>query len=135
MLVPQQMASENTESPAQLLVEYFRFYAWTFDVRHDVVSIRRAYSSTMPYAPSAATNGGAGAAAAAAPAGPVAPPSVVQKLDKNEESAWFHTDVLSIEDPFETAYDVAHVLRAAQMSYLRKEFLVSDRPAATALRL
>lgn len=133
--MPQQMASENTESPAQLLVEYFRFYAWTFDVRHDVVSIRRAYSSTLPYPPSTVANGVAGAAAAAAPAGPVVPPSVVQKLDKYEESAWFHTDVLSIEDPFETAYDVAHVLRAAQMSYLRKEFLVSDRHAATALRL
>ena len=31
----------------------------------------------------------------------------------------------SIEDPFETHYDVAHVIKSAQMAYLRKELLVS----------
>jgi len=31
----------------------------------------------------------------------------------------------SIEDPFETHYDVAHVVKGPQMAYLRKEFLVS----------
>ena len=34
--------------------------------------------------------------------------------------------VFSIEDPFETHYDVAHVIKAAQMNYLRKELLVSE---------
>ena len=33
--------------------------------------------------------------------------------------------VYSIEDPFEIWYDVAHVVKAPQMAYLRKEFLVS----------
>lgn len=31
----------------------------------------------------------------------------------------------SIEDPFETHYDVAHVIKSAQMAYFRKELLVS----------
>ena len=31
----------------------------------------------------------------------------------------------SIEDPFETHYDVAHVIKSAQMVYFRKEMLVS----------
>lgn len=30
----------------------------------------------------------------------------------------------SIEDPFETWYDVAHVIKGPQMSYIRREFLV-----------
>lgn len=30
-----------------------------------------------------------------------------------------------IEDPFETHYDVAHVIKNAQMTYFRKELLVS----------
>ncbi len=32
----------------------------------------------------------------------------------------------SIEDPFETWYDVAHVIKSTQMAYIRKEFLVSS---------
>ena len=32
----------------------------------------------------------------------------------------------SIEDPFETHYDVAHVIKSAQMVYFRKELLVSS---------
>lgn len=31
----------------------------------------------------------------------------------------------SIEDPFETWYDIAHVIKGPQMTYIRKEFLVS----------
>jgi hypothetical protein len=34
------------------------------------------------------------------------------------------TPLCSIEDPFESWYDVAHVIKGAQMSYMRKEFLV-----------
>jgi hypothetical protein len=36
-----------------------------------------------------------------------------------------HSNRCSIEDPFETWYDVAHVVKGPQMSYIRKEFLVS----------
>jgi len=32
----------------------------------------------------------------------------------------------SIEDPFESSYDVAHVIKAAQMLHIRKEFLVIE---------
>jgi hypothetical protein len=35
----------------------------------------------------------------------------------------------SIEDPFESWYDVAHVIKGTQMSYMRKEFLVSLPPS------
>ncbi len=31
-----------------------------------------------------------------------------------------------MEDPFETWYDVAHVIKAPQMAYIRKELLVSS---------
>lgn len=34
----------------------------------------------------------------------------------------------SIEDPFETHYDVAHVIKSAQMVYFRKELLVRPAP-------
>jgi hypothetical protein len=30
----------------------------------------------------------------------------------------------SIEDPFETWYDIGHVIKGAQMIYMRKEFMV-----------
>jgi DNA polymerase sigma len=86
-------ASKNEESLAQLLVSYFQHYAWSFDYRHQVVSVR---SSLNP---------------------------VLQKLDKYERAAWPVSDNLSIEDPFEIWYDVGHVLKAPQMFYLRKEFL------------
>ncbi len=33
---------------------------------------------------------------------------------------------VSVEDPFEPWYDVAHVLKTVQMSYLKKEFIVSS---------
>jgi hypothetical protein len=49
----------------------------------------------------------------------------LQKIDKCEHAAWSHTDVLGIEDPFETWYDVAHVIKATQMAHIRKEFIVS----------
>jgi len=78
---------------AELLVEFFRYYSWRFDLLRHVVSIRTR--------------------------------RVVTKLDKTETHAWFHSDHLSIEDPFETHYDVAHVVKGPQMAYLRKEFLVS----------
>jgi hypothetical protein len=40
-------------------------------------------------------------------------------------SSPIHLFVFSIEDPFETHYDVAHVIKSAQMIHIRKEFLVS----------
>ena len=39
----------------------------------------------------------------------------------SSSSSSFH--VFSIEDPFETWYDVAHVIKPFQMTFIRKEFL------------
>ena len=36
---------------------------------------------------------------------------------------WLPHDRLAIEDPFETYYDVAHVIKQTQMKYIHKEFL------------
>ena len=47
----------------------------------------------------------------------------VDKLSKAESDCWNQHDRISIEDPFETWYDVAHVVKSAQMFYIRKEFL------------
>lgn len=76
-----------------MLLEYFRYFAWSFDYRHSVVSLRRHGM-------------------------------VIEKAEKYERAAWLHTDNLSIEDPFETWYDVAHVIKPTQMTYIRKEYLV-----------
>ena len=46
------------------------------------------------------------------------------KTDKAEADCWPMHNRLSVEDPFETWYDVAHVLKNTQMDYLRKEFVV-----------
>lgn len=48
------------------------------------------------------------------------------KTDKAEADCWPMHNRLSVEDPFETWYDVAHVLKNTQMDYLRKEFVVCD---------
>ncbi len=114
------MAEENKESVAQLLLEYFRYFAWSFDTRHEVVTIRK---TVQPQTYNNSNNNN-NSYAANANFGNVNSSNNMTKLDKYEESAWFHSDVLSIEDPFEIGYDVAHVIKATQMSYMRKEFLV-----------
>jgi DNA polymerase sigma len=86
-----EFASRNKESIAELLAEFFRYYAWLFDYRHFVVSLQ---------------NGAA-----------------VLKAKKAEADGWPQHERLSIEDPFETWYDVAHVIKPPQMAYIRKEFL------------
>lgn len=40
-------AAENHECLAQLLVDYFRYFAWNFDFRHGVVSIRSPRSELL----------------------------------------------------------------------------------------
>jgi hypothetical protein len=37
----QAYARQNTETVGELLVEFFRYFCWTFDMRHSVVSIRQ----------------------------------------------------------------------------------------------
>lgn len=104
----QHFARENKESTAELLLEFFKYYSWKFDHRSTVVSVHTCRK--------------------------------VGKLEKVERDAWNLHDRLryvlpllsaardeccSIEDPFETWYDVAHVVKAQQMAYLVKEFHVS----------
>jgi terminal uridylyltransferase len=89
----QQQANKNTESLGSLLIEYFKYFSYSFDYRQHTLSIRQK--------------------------------STFAKMDKYEYCCWYHTDCLSIEDPFEIHYDVAHVIKVSKMSLLRKEFLVS----------
>jgi hypothetical protein len=48
----------------------------------------------------------------------------VQNFCALNRSSRFALCMFRIEDPFETHYDVAHVIKGAQMAYLRKELLV-----------
>ena len=86
-----EFASKNTLSTAELLMDFFRYYAWDFDYRRSVISVR---------------NG-----------------STVSKLSKSEDDCWLTHTRLSIEDPFESWYDVAHVVKNAQMKMIRNEFI------------
>lgn len=86
--------SSNKQTVGELFVDFFRYFAHDFDYRRDIVSIRRPQGS-----------------------------SHATKLSKMEYSCWGSHERLSVEDPFEVWYDVAHVLKSAQMTYIRAEFL------------
>lgn len=86
---------------AELLVDFFKFYAWEFNYRKSVVSIRQG--------------------------------SAVSKLSKVEDDCWLNHYRLSIEDPFETWYDVAHVVKGNQMKFIRNEFVRAHTLIARAL--
>ena len=87
----QNYAENNKENVAELMMEFFRYYAWNFDYKKSCISVREGRA--------------------------------VPKLLKAETDAWPVNDRLAIEDPFESGYDVAHVMKATQMSYLKKELL------------
>ncbi|CAM9334675.1 unnamed protein product [Chrysoparadoxa australica] len=84
-------ASHNRESTGQLLTAFFRYFAWEFDYRHDVVSVRVG--------------------------------GMLDKELKMESDCWGSHTRLSIEDPFETWYDVAHVLKWSRQKHVRQEFV------------
>ncbi|CAM9289865.1 unnamed protein product, partial [Ectocarpus fasciculatus] len=87
----QHFSSQNRQSCGELLINFFAYFAWGFDYRHDVVSVRAG--------------------------------GTVSKIDKCEYCSWPQNDRLSIEDPFETWYDVGHVLKGSQMDYFRRELV------------
>ena len=58
---------------AQLLVEFFRFFAWQFDFRHSVVSVRQPHRRNNNE--SASSSG-------------------LSKLDKAEHFGWLQSDIL-----------------------------------------
>ncbi|KAL3913252.1 MAG: hypothetical protein SGILL_006564 [Bacillariaceae sp.] len=84
-------------SLAILLASFFRYYAYEFDYKRHVVSL----NSTMSY-------------------------GVVEREVKAELDGWRnYSAALTIEDPFETFYDVAHVLRGGYYHRIRREFAVA----------
>ena len=87
-----------------LLASFFRYYAYEFDYKRHVVSLN-----------STASRG------------------VVEREVKAETDGWrvFGTG-LSIEDPFETFYDVAHVVKMSNFNRIRNEFAIAYSKIANA---
>lgn len=80
-----------------LLASFFRYYAFEFDYKRHVVSLH--------------SNGLHG---------------VVEREVKAELDGWRnYSAALTIEDPFEKFYDVAHVLRGGYYHRIRREFAVA----------
>lgn len=91
-------------SLAILLASFFRYYAYEFDYKRFVVSLH-----------STATRG------------------LVEREVKAELDGWRnYSAALTIEDPFETFYDVAHVLRGGYYHRIRREFAVAYSKIADA---
>ncbi|KAL7564068.1 hypothetical protein ACA910_006970 [Epithemia clementina (nom. ined.)] len=87
----------NDLSLAILLASFFRYYAYEFDYKRFVVSLH--------------STGARG---------------VVEREVKAELDGWRnYSAALTIEDPFETFYDVAHVLRGGYYHRIRREFAVA----------
>ena len=84
-------------SLAILLASFFRYYAYEFDYKKFVVSLH-----------STSTNG------------------MVEREVKAELDGWRnYSAALTIEDPFETFYDIAHVLRGGYYHRIRREFTMA----------
>ncbi|GMF50798.1 unnamed protein product [Phytophthora fragariaefolia] len=86
-------SARNTQSVGELLLSFLRYYGLQFDATRDVVSVRRPDAGT------------------------------VTKDEKRHTSQWRFTTRLSIEDPFEVGYDVAHVLKGSRDKYIRQQFV------------
>jgi hypothetical protein len=93
----QRLFSGQDLSLAILLASFFRYYAFDFDYKRHVVSL----NSTVAH-------------------------GVVEREVKAELDGWRnYSAALTIEDPFETFYDVAHVLRGGYYHRIRREFAVA----------
>jgi DNA polymerase sigma len=80
-----------------LLASFFRYYAYEFDYKRYVVSLH----STLTH-------------------------GLVEREVKAELDGWRnYSAALTIEDPFETFYDVAHVLRGGYYHRIRREFAMA----------
>ncbi|KAE9322504.1 hypothetical protein PF008_g17577 [Phytophthora fragariae] len=88
-----EFGARNTQSVGELLLGFLRYYGLQFDATRDVVSVRRPDAGT------------------------------VTKDEKRHTSQWRFTTRLSIEDPFEVGYDVAHVLKGSRDKYIRQQFV------------
>jgi len=91
-------------SLAILLVSFFRYYAFEFDYKRYVVSLNSTSARGL-----------------------------VEREVKAELDGWRnYSAALTIEDPFETFYDVAHVLRGGYYHRIRREFAVAYSKVADA---
>ena len=91
----QHCGRRNTSSVLQLLVGFLHYYAVELDTNAQLVSIRTS----------------------------VGAPCGVDGAEKVRVCPeWKPTRRLSIEDPFEIGYDVAHVLKDSRYAYIRSEF-------------
>lgn len=93
----QQLFPGQDLSLSILLASFFRYYAFEFDYKHHVVSLNSTVSKGL-----------------------------ILREDKAENDCWkvFGTG-LAIEDPFETFYDVAHVLKGSNYHRIRNEFALA----------
>lgn len=91
-------------SLAILLASFFRYYAYEFDYKRYVVSLHSTASRGL-----------------------------VEREVKAELDGWRnYSAALTIEDPFETFYDIAHVLRGGYYHRIRREFAVAYSKIADA---
>jgi hypothetical protein len=91
-------------SLAILLCSFFRYYAYEFDFKHHVVSLHSTASRGL-----------------------------VEREAKAETDGWRnYSAALTIEDPFETFYDIAHVLRGGYYHRIRREFALAYTKIADA---
>jgi len=87
----------HKDSLALILASFFRFYAYEFDFKKHVVSL----NATMTKGP-------------------------IEREGKCESDGWrLFGETLFVEDPFESFYDVAHVLKASTFRTIRKEFALA----------
>lgn len=91
------MFSSNNRSVGYLLASFFRYFAYEFYYKKHVVSLNSTAMSGL-----------------------------LEKEIKAESDGWrlgASSNFLVIEDPFETFYDVAHVLKTSSFQRIRKEFV------------
>ena len=107
---PNDMAALQMLFPGQdlslaiLLASFFRYYAYEFDYKRYVVSLHSTSARGL-----------------------------VEREVKAELDGWRnYSAALTIEDPFETFYDVAHVLRGGYYHRIRREFAVAYAKIADA---
>ncbi|KAG7398487.1 Zinc finger, CCHC domain-containing protein [Phytophthora boehmeriae] len=93
LAVLHEYCGRNTQSVGELLLGFLRYFGLQFDATRDVVSIRCKDAGT------------------------------VTKDEKRHSCQWRFTTRLSIEDPFEVGYDVAHVLKGSRDKYIRQQFV------------
>ena len=83
--------ARNKMNLAQLFVGFFHHFACKFDYQRQVVCVRKK------------------------------PPIILSKEDKIQQDSWRRHRRLSIEDPFERYYDVAHPVREHKHRLIRAE--------------